>query len=47
MQYIDEIPVWGEHEANTLEQAKVCARSADYFALMADGHLGTACRLAV
>jgi tRNA-splicing ligase RtcB (3'-phosphate/5'-hydroxy nucleic acid ligase) len=40
MQYIDEIPVWGEHEANTLEQAKVCARCADYFALMADGHLG-------
>ncbi len=40
MQYIDSIPVWGEHEANTLEQAKTCARSADYFALMADGHLG-------
>lgn len=40
MQYIDEIPVWGEHEANTIEQAKVCARNADYFALMADGHLG-------
>jgi tRNA-splicing ligase RtcB len=40
MQFIDEIPVWGEHEANTLEQARVCARSADYFALMADGHLG-------
>ncbi len=40
VQYIENIPVWGEHEANTLEQAKVCARSADYFALMADGHLG-------
>ena len=40
MQYIDSIPVWGEHEANTLEQARTCARSADYFALMADGHLG-------
>lgn len=40
MQYIGNIPVWGEHEANTIEQAKVCARSADYFALMADGHLG-------
>lgn len=40
MQYINEIAVWGEHESNTLEQAKVCARSADYFALMADGHLG-------
>ena len=40
MQYIDNIPVWGEHESNTLEQARTCARSADYFALMADGHLG-------
>ena len=40
MQYIDSIPVWGEHEANTLEQARTCARTADYFALMADGHLG-------
>jgi hypothetical protein len=40
MQYIESIPVWGEHEPNTLEQAKVCARSADYFALMADGNLG-------
>src|SRR5580704_13763302 len=40
MQYIDEIPVWGHHEPNTLEQARLCARSADYFALMADGHLG-------
>ena len=40
MQYIDNIPVWGTHEENTLEQARVCARSADYVALMADGHLG-------
>jgi tRNA-splicing ligase RtcB len=40
MRYIDNIPVWGEHEPNTLAQAAVCARSADYFALMADGHLG-------
>src|ERR1700749_3875832 len=40
MQYIDNIPVWGTLEENTLEQAKLCARSADYFALMADGHLG-------
>jgi tRNA-splicing ligase RtcB len=40
MQFIDEIPVWGKHEDNTLEQAKVCARHAEYFALMADGHLG-------
>ena len=27
MQYIDNIPVWGEHEPNTLEQARTCARS--------------------
>ena len=40
MQIIDNIPVFGEHEANTLEQARVCAKSADHFALMADGHLG-------
>jgi len=40
MQYIDTIPVFGTHEANTLEQAAQCARSADRFALMADGHLG-------
>ena len=40
MKYIDDIPVWGVHEENTLEQAKVCARSAERFALMADGHLG-------
>ncbi len=40
MQYIDNIPVFGEHEANTLEQARLCARDADHFALMADGHLG-------
>ncbi len=40
MQYIDNIPVWGMHEENTLEQARLCARMADRFALMADGHLG-------
>ena len=40
MHKIDNIPVWGTHEENTLEQARVCAREADYMALMADGHLG-------
>lgn len=40
MQYIDNIPVFGTHEDNTLEQARLCAQSADHFALMADGHLG-------
>ncbi|MBS1814907.1 MAG: RtcB family protein [Acidobacteria bacterium] len=40
MKYVDNIPVWGEHEANTIEQAKACARTADRVSLMADGHLG-------
>lgn len=40
MQIVDDIAVWGTHEANTLEQARNCARAADHFALMADGHLG-------
>jgi len=40
MQIIDNIPISGEHEADTLEQARVCAQTADHFALMADGHLG-------
>lgn len=40
MQIIDNIPIWGDHEENTLEQARVCARHADAMALMADGHLG-------
>lgn len=40
MKMLDNIPVFGEHEANTLEQARLCARFADRMALMADGHLG-------
>lgn len=40
MKIIENIPVFGEHEANTLEQARVCAQTADHVALMADGHLG-------
>ena len=40
MQYIDNIPVFGTHEDNPLEQARLCTPSADHFALMADGHLG-------
>ena len=31
---------FGRHEDNTLEQAKVCSRHAEYFALTADGRLG-------
>lgn len=42
MQFIDNIPVWGKHEDNTIEQIKTCARTADKAALMADGHLGYA-----
>lgn len=37
---INNIPVFGSHEDNTLDQAMNCARFADRFALMADGHLG-------
>ena len=40
MQYIDNIPVWGTHEENTLEQARVCARAPYCTALMAGGSLG-------
>src|SRR5579875_3418435 len=40
MQFIENIPVFGEHEANTRDQARVSAKQADHFALMADGHLG-------
>lgn len=40
MKYINDIPVFGTHEENTLKQAANCARFADRFALMADGHLG-------
>ena len=40
MRMIGNIPVWGEHEENTLAQAAMCAASAERFALMADGHLG-------
>ena len=47
MQIIDTIPVFGTHEDNTLEQARLCARSADHFALMADGHLGYGVQLVV
>lgn len=41
-QVIDGIPVWGQHEPNTIEQIKNCAKDADHAALMADGHLGYA-----
>ncbi len=40
MKYINGIPVFGTHEENTLAQAANCAKFADRFALMADGHLG-------
>ena len=42
MKFIDNIPVWGQHDENTIEQIKTCARTADKVALMADGHLGYA-----
>jgi tRNA-splicing ligase RtcB len=40
MKFVDNIPVWGVHEDNTIEQIKMVAASADKAALMADGHLG-------
>jgi tRNA-splicing ligase RtcB (3'-phosphate/5'-hydroxy nucleic acid ligase) len=42
MEYINGIPVWGEHDAKTLEQIQRAARDERVAAaaLMADGHLG-------
>lgn len=39
---IDNIPIWGEHEAGTLGQIRRCAADERVAgaALMADGHLG-------
>lgn len=44
MEIIDGIPVWGEHEATTLNQIRRCAADTRVAgaALMADGHLGYA-----
>lgn len=39
-QVIEGIPVWGEPMPNAVEQMKVCLRTADRAALMADHHLG-------
>jgi tRNA-splicing ligase RtcB len=41
-QVINGIPVWGQHDPNTIEQIKNCHKDADHAALMADGHLGYA-----
>lgn len=42
MKIIDGIPVWGTPQDNAVEQIRVCARTADRVALMADHHLGYA-----
>jgi tRNA-splicing ligase RtcB len=43
MEYIDGIPVWGDPvDEGALRQIKVCARTADHVALMADHHKGYA-----
>src|SRR5579859_6657908 len=42
MKFIDGIPVWGEHYEGTLNQIRVCAKTAYKVALMADGHKGYA-----
>ncbi len=41
MRFIDNIiPVWGQHDDNTIEQIRRCSLTADKVALMADGHKG-------
>lgn len=40
MQLIDNIPVFGSADKNTLGQIRRCARTADKVALMPDNHLG-------
>jgi len=40
MQFVDDIPVFGSADENTLGQIKRCARTADKVALMPDNHLG-------
>lgn len=42
MNWVEGIPVWGEHEEKTINQIIRCSRKADKAALMADGHLGYA-----
>jgi tRNA-splicing ligase RtcB len=37
---IDNIPVWGDADANTIEQIKNCRKAAVHVALMCDNHLG-------
>lgn len=41
-QMIDGVPVWGQPEAQAVEQIKNCRKDADHVALMADHHLGYA-----
>lgn len=40
MRFIDDMPVFGTHQENTLKQLADVATRADRVALMADGHLG-------
>lgn len=42
MNFIDDIPVWGPPDEGALTQIRVCARTADKVALMADHHKGYA-----
>jgi tRNA-splicing ligase RtcB len=41
-QVIDNVPVWGQPEANAVEQIMNCRKDAFHVALMADHHLGYA-----
>src|SRR6201999_4586817 len=42
MQFIDNIPVWGNPDPGAVSQIKTCAETADKVALMADHHKGYA-----
>lgn len=42
MNIVDGIPVWGQADPGALVQIKVCAKTADKVALMADNHKGYA-----
>src|ERR1035441_7560159 len=42
MQFIDNIPVWGDPLEGAISQIKTCALTADRVALMADHHKGYA-----
>lgn len=42
MKIIEDVPVWGNTDQNTIDQIKNCKKEAAHVALMADNHLGYA-----